>query len=357
MKDNLYLDANAHKPLSKKALQAYIDFNNHSAAYGHPSALSLPGRQAAAAIEESRAKIAELIGAEKPNQIIFTSGCSQSCDWGLKLFFNIENKSDDIAYSPLEHPAVSKICETINGIQELQCTSDGTIIAPSTQINKIICVHTQNEIGTIQPIENLDAKYIFSDMSQSIGKMPINITKLNVSIATFSAHKYGGPSGCGFMYLKNLDWHESYNQQISRYMDMPGTPNTSGIVASAVALEDAIETLPIRIEKMQAFQETLEPELLNMGFEIIGKNAKRSKGTTYFAGLTFSQKTLLDLEANGIYVGTGSACSSYSSPSVIPLMKTLGKNYRLENVLRVSQFGEYGAAEAKRLIKELKNVI
>lgn len=357
----LFLDSNAHQPVHPKALQAFIDFNSSSAAFGHPSALNASGRSAAAKLEEAREKIAQLLGAKSANQIVFTNSCSQACDWGLKIFFNIEKYiKEEIAVSPLEHPAVGKICE-IENIQKLDCTSDGFTILPfSKRIKKVICLHIQNEIGTIQQIKYLKQKYLFSDLSQSIGKMPINLTELDVDVGTMGAHKWGGFGGVGVLYLKDTSWWQPYNQQIGRYLDRPGTLNVAEICASAVALEEAVATLPERTEKMQSFQETLELELIKMGFEIIGKNAiipTRSKGTTFAAGFKFAQKTVLDLSAKDIYVGTGSACSSYNSLTAIPLMTALGKDYTLNQVLRISQSGSYDDKDAIYFINKLKEVL
>lgn len=353
----LYLDSNSHRPIHPKALEAFIKFNSLPAAHGHPSALNAAGRAANAALEEAREKIAKLIGAKNSNQIIFTSGCTNACDWGLKILFNIgKYNKKEIVVSSLEHPAVGKICET-EDIQQLKSTKDGIIIQDE-RVKKLICLYVQNEIGTIQPIKELKADYIFSDMSQALGKIPVNVTDLNIDIATFGAHKFGGISGVGFIYLKDINNWIPYNNQIHRYMDSPGTLNVAGIVASAVALEEAINSLPERTENMKSFQKTLENELLNMGFEIIGYNASRSPSTTYFAGLKFSQKTILDLSEKEIFVGSGSACSSgISGFNAIPTMKALDKDYHLGQVMRISTFGEYISNDAAYFIKVLKEVL
>jgi len=358
VRKSFYLDANGHVNINQKALDAYIKFSNSIAGHGHPSSLSKPGREAALAMEEARGKIAELIGAENSNQIIFTSSCTQACEWGLKLFFDIEKNNyskDNIAVSPLEHPAVKTVCESL---QLLPCTQDGIVEdnLNNSDISKIICVHMQNEIGTIQPIKTLKRKYIFSDMSQSLGKMPINVTDLNVDIAAFGAHKFGGPSGIGFMYLRNIDWWQPFGKGSRYYTDISGSSNVSGIVATAVALEEAIKTLPERTQKMQAFQKTLEIGLKNLGLNIIGDGAPRSFNTTYVSGLTQAQTTLLELSELGIYVGLGSACSSYSS-NISPLIKVLGYNYTTDNVMRISQWGEYNDTDAINFLNIFKKVL
>lgn len=348
----LYLDANAHLNLHPKALKAYADFSNSIAGHGHPSSLSKPGREAATALETARTKIAELIGAENPNQIIFTSNCTQACEWGVNLFLTA-CRAECMAVSPLEHPAVKESCSAYGIHQIAPCTSQGLALEPNdSQIRGLICVHMQNEIGTIQPLKNLKRDYLFSDMSQSLGKIPVNVTELEVDVAVFGAHKFGGPGGVGFLYLKDTAWWSPFGEGSRYFMDRPGTPDVAGVVATAVALEEALQTLPERTQKMQSFQSTLEAGLKSAGLTIIGEGANRSPNTTYVAGLKTAQNTLLSLSERNIHVGLGSACGSYST-NISPLMHALGYKYSLDNVMRISQWGDYDDKDAKQVFESI----
>jgi cysteine desulfurase len=351
----LYLDANAHIPINQKALTVYNDFSKSSAGHGHPSSPSLPGRLAASSLEIARGKIASLIGAEKPGQIIFTSTCTQACEWGLEILFNIlqNEKYEPVALSPVEHPAVSSFFDglTKEEITYLKVNRNG-IINTDNEYNKVCCIHMQNEIGIIQPIKNIKKKYLFSDMSQSLGKIPVDVTNLGVDIAVFGAHKFGGPGGLGFIYLKNVNHWESFGSGSRYFLDRSGTPDVAGAVATAVALEGAISTLEKRIENMKIFQYIIEREFYIHGFDIIGAGAERSPNTSFINIPGKGLDLLLKMGENGIYTGLGSACGSLHSGSS-PLMTTLGREGNIHDFIRISQFGEYGEEDAKYFIKIL----
>lgn len=355
---NLFLDANAHLPMNSKALKAYQDFINSPAGHGHPSSPSEPGRLAATALEESRAKIASLIGAESARQIIFTSSCTQAAEWGIKIF--LENSLGMDTYSaPIEHPAVRDAFLNLSEKepQMLEVNENGTVIINEKTNKNIICIHLQNEIGTIQPIEEFNSNYLFSDISQSLGKIPVNVTDLKIDIAIAGAHKFAGPGGVGFIYLKNPEDWSAFGSGSRYFLDRPGTPDVAGIVATAAALEESISTLPDRTNKMTEFQTVLENYLKNIGVEIIGVNAKRSPNTTFIhlpdgKGI----QTCFKLGQHQIYVGLGSACGSvHAGPSHV--IKALGKIAGAHDFLRISQYGEYGEKEANHLIKILEKVL
>jgi len=344
--------------MSKATLKAYSEFNNTLAAHGHPLSPSVPGRAAASAIEESRAKIAKLIGAQAPEQIVFTNSCTQACEWVAKVICQDGWPNDGkIHISPIEHPAMSQAIKGEHVYYEVD--SNGLIDPGEDEHEFGICIHMQNEIGTIQPIADLPDTWIISDMSQSLGKMEINVTELNVDFAVFGGHKFGGPSGVGFMYLRDTnDWKE-FGTGSRYYMDIPGSPNVGAIVATAAALNESTKTLPERRGKMVEFQNHLEPRLKELGFEIIGEGAERCPNTTFAkvpgkrnAGLTLMTK----LGKLGIHVGLGSACGSiYAGGS--PLMEALGQPSDGQDYIRVSQLGEYGVSEADKLLGAINGAL
>jgi cysteine sulfinate desulfinase/cysteine desulfurase-like protein len=246
----LYLDANAHVSLSQAARNVY----NKSLELGHPSSLNAIGRKSAALLEESRAKIAELIGAKTPNQIYFTSGCTQAAEWGISIVLKHFEKTDwnfcptNILYSPIEHVAVRNVIEDIDfnhkqqGRDVCKVDSDGKLDIeykhPNGEIFKfidkndcLICIHSHNEFGTIQDFSNIERKFLFSDLSQTLGKEKLNVTDLNVDLGIFGAHKFGGPTGVGFMYLKNPDIWEPFGTGGRYFLDRTGTPDVLGILA------------------------------------------------------------------------------------------------------------------------------
>lgn len=352
MKD-LWLDCNAHIPLLSSALKAYSDFNNSKAGRGNPSSPSAPGKDAAIALEIARNKIAQLIGAKTSSQIIFTSSATQACQWAVNILF----KKSNVFVSPVEHNAVIDATSKLSNYLEIN--SDGLVI-DRRKLGAVACIYVQSEIGTIQPIDELNCDYIFSDMTQSLGKIPVDVTKLGIDIAAFGAHKFGGPTGVGFLYLKDtFDWTE-FGTGSRYYMDYPGTPNVGGVVATAAALEEAINSLPERNKNMLKFRSTLENGLKELKFEIIGEKTNRVPNTTFVKVPCNSGNCgmilLLQLGNVGVHVGLGSACGSmYTGGS--PLMKALNRPSDGQEYIRISQWGQYGTEEAKCVLKNIEKCL
>ena len=350
---NLYLDANAHLPLHPKALEAFTDFNKSTGGHGHAQALSMPGRIAADRIEQSRANIAKHIGA-RPNQIVFTSTCSQACEWGLELL--AAQNFDKVYTSTIEHKAVASKARELFGNNDLFTNREGVIACSFTPPeNKVafVCIHVQNEIGTIQPIEDVKVPF-FSDMSQALGKIPVNVSKLpNLKVAVFGAHKYGGPVGVGFLYIQDTSWWKEFGAGSRYLLDRPGTPDAGMIIAASVALDEAIKTMHTRYENALLFRSIIEDALIKMRIEIVGDQATRVPHTTFLnVGKKMAPYIMTQMEAEGIFVGLGSACGSLHSNSN-PVMTALGYGGKAQDYLRISQWGDYGEREARQVVRAL----
>ena len=358
----LYLDANAHVPLSKAAQDAYTEFMKTDAAHGHPSSPSIAGRAAALALEDARAKIAKLIGAPSAKHIIFTNSCTQACEWAMKML----TRTPGTCYiSPVEHPAVTQGCESAVGkiYSKLHVNEMGEVL-PALQLlenpGSIACIHVQNEIGTIHDVQGLKRMYpgakVFSDISQSIGKIPVYVSEMLVDFAAAGGHKFGGPSGIGFLYVKNLDDWTPFGSGSRYFMDIPGTPNVDGAVMMAAALEDAVRTFDDRTLNMKVFQVEFESRMEELGFEVIGKGTKRSPNTTFVKTPTNSLELMLNLGAKGIHCGLGSACGSlYTGGS--PLMEALGRPSEAQEYLRFSQWGEHDGWSANYVCDQIESLL
>lgn len=352
MKD-LYLDAGAHVSLSDNALKAYTQFMTSRAGHGNPAAPSVPGIEAAQALEKARQTIAELIGAEV-SQIIFTSTCTQAAQWGIQIFDKIKTDNNNKYVSPIEHPAVRFTTKDWN---KLKVNSNGIVLTEGINADKVACIHIQNEIGIIQPLDLIknDTKYLFTDMCQSLGKIPIDLE--HADIAIFGAHKFGGPASAGILYISDPEWWAPFGTGSRYSTDRTGTMDVGSIVATAAALTDALETLPERSERALEFRKVLEPGLKEMGFKIIGEGAKRCPNTTFVhVPNKRSQLLLFKLGEVGIHVGLGSACGSLSSGDS-PTMQAMGVKVGTEGLMRFSQFGLYGENEAKRVLLEISKLI
>lgn len=343
----LFLDTNAHLPIHPKALEAYANFNMSMSGHGNAMSISQPGRQAAAELETARAKIAKLIGAENPNQIVFTSSCTQACEWGLEILK--AQKFDKVYCSTIEHKSISIKARELFGNNDLFTNKNG-VVACTFEPEKnsaFVCMHVQNEIGTIQDIENIKVPFL-CDMSQSLGKIPVNVSKIpNLMLGIFGAHKFGGPVNVGFIYIRDSKWWKDFGYGSRYYFDRPGTPDVGMVVATAVALEEAIKTLQFRYHNALNFRAIIELAVRSIGIDIIGEKANRIPHATFLnIGKKMGPHVMAQMEAEGMFVGLGSACSSLHS-NTSPIMTALGYGGSSQDNIRISQWGEYGDKEAK----------
>lgn len=352
----LFLDANAHLPLNKKALKKYVDFQSSRAGHGHAMSPSVPGRAAQTAIEESREKIARYLGASA-EQIIFTNTCTHACEWAIKILHNLiaKNKFSEPYISQTEHPAVWQAVKVHFDARKILMDKNGIIDVEQIPPDAfVICIMLQNELGIIHPVNKINCGFIFSDMSQVPGKIDFSLD--NIDMAVFGAHKFGGPVNVGILYLKNPQHWVEFGTGSRYFMDRCGTPDAASVVAAATALQEAKKTLPARTKKMLEFRDILESGLEKIGFEIVAKKTKRCPNTTFVhmsngGGLT----NMMRLGEKNIHVGLGSACGSvYTGTS--PLMKALGREGGPNDYMRISHFGEYGKKEAEFFLQTLKKV-
>lgn len=351
-----FFNAAAHVAPSKETLKAFAKFSSSLAAHGHPSGLNPADRAASIAVEQARESIAESLNLSDSYSIIFTGNCTQACAWGIRILeeFNKNQLSKEtIAVSPLEHSAVRSLTSVY---QLLPCNSDGIMTKSlNPEIKKLICVKTQNEFGVFQEFSQLryfyPDSYIFSDVSQTIGKDRIDLTGSDV--AAMGPHKWGGLGGLGILYLKNSDHWISYSGQPGHFLDQPGTLNVGGIVAAAVSLKEAISTLEERRAKMIDFHLTLENGLRELGLTIIGPRYQRTPGITLAAGFSRAPELLLELSQKGFMIGLGSACSSLET-GTSPTLQALGRTETKNNLMRISTFGQYDSRDALKFLDTLR---
>jgi len=214
-------------------------------------------------------------------------------------------------------------------------------------------MHVQNEIGTIQNIEQIKVPF-FCDMSQSLGKVPINVSKIpNLKIGVFGAHKFGGPVGVGFLYIRDSNWWKEFGFGSRYYFDRPGTPDVGMVVATAIALEEAIKTLTGRYSRALQFRSVIEAAVKGAGIGVIGENASRVPyGTFLNIGKKMGPHVMAQMEAEGMYIGLGSACGSLHS-NTNPIMTALGYGGSSQDNIRISQWGDYGEKEGRLVAQAL----
>ncbi|MDI6708357.1 MAG: cysteine desulfurase NifS [Candidatus Thermoplasmatota archaeon] len=329
----IYLDHAATTPIAQEVLKEMLPYFTEF--YGNASSLHSFGREAHNAIEKARAQIANLIKA-KEEEIIFTSSGTESDNLAIKgiayrhkeLITDFEGPH--IITSAIEHPAVLETCKYLEqqgfrvkylpvdkygfvNVEELENSiSKGTFL--------ITIMHANNEIGTIEPIEEIGkiAKerdvILHTDAVQSFGKVPIDVGKMNADLLSVSAHKIYGPKGVGALYIKRGVQVEPL---IHGGGHERGLRSSTENIAGIVGLGKAAELAQQRIESDAAYMTKLRDKLIKNITENIeesylnGHPTKRLPNNAHFRFTGIEGESLvLSLDEKGIASSTGSACSS-----------------------------------------------
>jgi len=328
MTGQVYMDHSATTPVDHAVVEAMLPY--FSEKFGNPSSLYTIGRQARRAIEESRQKVADLIGAKK-EEIIFTGSGTESDNLAIKgIAYKNRKKGDHIITSSIEHHAVLHTCKYLENqgfkVTYMPIDKDGFVnpkdvekaITPQTIL--ITIMHANNEIGTIQPIEEIGkiAKEknvpLHTDAVQTTGKIPVNVDALDVSLLSISAHKIYGPKGVGALYLRKGTFVEPQLHGGGHERNLrSSTENVPGIVGFGKACELAKEHLPEEA-KLADLRNRLIKGLLEIKDSYLnGHPVKRLPNN---ANVRFSfiegESMILNLDMKGVAASTGSACSSTS---------------------------------------------
>ncbi|HPE51883.1 MAG TPA: cysteine desulfurase NifS [Methanothrix soehngenii] len=325
----IYMDHSATTPVAPEVLAAMLPYFGEK--FGNASSLHRSGREAKEVLEDSREKIAALLGA-RAEEIIFTSGGTESDNLALKGIARKNRKlGKHIITTQIEHPAILETCRALEKdgfeVTYLPVTGEGLVelstleasIRPDTIL--ISVMHANNEVGTIQPLEEIGRLaaerdiYLHSDAVQSVGKIPVNVDDLGVDLLSLSAHKLYGPKGVGALYIRKGTKLESIIQGGGHERRLrSGTENISGIVGLARAAELAERDMPREAERLAGLRDRLAELVLGKVKDawINGTMKKRLPGNLNF-GFKYveGESLLLFLDSKGICVSTGSACSSH----------------------------------------------
>jgi cysteine desulfurase len=327
----IYVDHSATTPLASEVLQAMLPY--FSDKFGNASSLHSFGREAKEALEESRGKVAALLGAD-PEEIIFTSGGTESDNLALKgIAYRSREKGqgNHIITTAIEHPAILETCRKLENqgfsITYLPVTREGLVdleILESAIRKETILIsvmHANNEIGTIQPLEDIGkiAKekeiYFHTDAVQTAGKIPIDVQKMELDLLSISAHKLYGPKGIGALYVRKGTRLDSIIQGGGHERNLrSGTENIPGIIGLAKAAELAQQDMMIESERLLRLRDRLAGLVLDQVKDswINGTMAERLPSNLNF-GFRYveGESLLMFLDSKGIAVSTGSACSSH----------------------------------------------
>jgi len=321
----VYMDHAATTPMDREVFEAMKPYFLEK--YGNASSLHSFGMEAKEALEKSRERVANLIGASV-DEIIFTGGGTESDNLAIKGIAFRAGKGHIIT-SSIEHPAVLETCKFLEkkGFRVTYLPVDKYgIINPEDVENAIekdtiliTIMHANNEIGTIEPIEEIGKIAsennipFHTDAVQSVGKLPIDVKKINVDLLSISAHKIYGPKGVGALYVKKgtkIDAiiHGGNHERGLR----SSTENIPGIVGLAKACSLAGERMEVDGKKMKRLRDMLIKGVLEIEeSHLNGHPEKRLPNNAhfYFKGIE-GESLILMLDDAGIAASTGSACSS-----------------------------------------------
>lgn len=381
MKQNpkpIYLDYNATTPIDPKVLESMLPFLQSN--FGNPSSSHVYGRIPKEAVEKSREQVAALIGADV-DEIIFTSGGTESDNHAI-IGTALANKErgKHIITSIIEHPAVLETCRYLERfgfrITYVPVDEYGLVYPEDVQaaINDdtilITIMHANNEVGTIQPIEEIGeiAKKkeipFHTDAAQSCGKIELNVDKLQVDLLTIAGHKIYAPKGIGALYFRNGTATDNFVHGAGQEMGRrAGTENVPYMVGLGLACDIAKNTLPAFSEGVKTLRDGLYKDLLEgIGGERIKLNGPpdRRLPNTINVSILGTVGEMLLRSIPEIAASTAAACHSGSfEPSKVLLGLGLSKQEAL-GALRLS-LGRGTTKEevdtASRLIVEHANEI
>ena len=373
MKTMIYADNAATTKLDQEAFDAMVPYLVNE--YGNPSQKYSFSRNPKKALSEARSIIAECIGAS-PDEVFFTSGGSESDNWAIKSSAFIGGKSKAIVTSTFEHHAILHACSAIERlgypVAYVSPSREGvitparlaTIITDKTYLVSIM--YANNEIGTIQPISELSAlshshgALFHTDAVQAVGHVPINVKQLGVDMLSSSAHKFNGPRGIGFLYVRSgVDIPALIDGGSQESGRRAGTENVASAVAMAVALKHNCEKIERNARHILSLEDRLLSQLDSLGIEYV-RNGSGSR-LPGLLSLSFKgrdgEAILHRLDLQGICISTGSACNSKNT-EISHVLQAIGLEEPLaKGTIRISLGKDNTTEEIDRLVLALSKTL
>ena len=376
--NKIYLDNAATTPLNEEVIDTMISVMRKQ--YGNPSSIHSIGQEAKSLIEETRRKIAEYLKVT-PSEIIFTSCGTESNNMIIKS--SVDNLGiQRIISSPMEHKCVTETCLEMKNKKEVELVyvkhlDKGEIdlvnlekkLQSSDKKTLVSLMHANNEVGNLLDIEKVSEickKYnalFHSDTVQTIGHLDLDFAKIPLDFASCSAHKFHGPKGSGFAFIrKSLGLKPIIVGGTQERGLRAGTENVIGIVGLGKALDIAVQNLDTYTQYIQEIKDyaikKLSQAFPEIKFNGFSADKEKSLYTVLSLSLPFKNPLIgLLLDMRGIAISQGSACSSGASKPSMVLM-TLQSDEEMENTtpLRISFSHQTTTVEIDSLVNALKEI-
>ncbi|MBL4655775.1 MAG: cysteine desulfurase [Bacteroidia bacterium] len=372
----IYLDYNATTPVDREVVEAMMpyfleNFGNASSAHSH-------GWDAEEAVDDAREKVAQLVNANS-NEIIFTSGATESINLAIQGVINdsvLPNKHM-VAVST-EHKAVLDTCTYLKSkdveISYLNVDQNGLIdlgeLQKSIKENTLLIsvMYANNETGVIQSIKEIgkiardNTAIFFSDATQAVGKIPVDVVQDNIDLMAFSAHKLYGPKGVAALYVKRTNpkieiqplvfggGHEKGLRS--------GTLNVPGIVGFGKVCELSLLHLKSEQLRISTLRDEMELKLLEIeGVQINCKDVRRLPNTTSVSFQDIEANMLIESLGNEISISTGSACTT-NNPEPSQVLKAMGLNpEQVHGSIRISLGKSTTNKELEYFLQRIKELV
>jgi cysteine desulfurase len=372
----IYFDNNATTLIAPEVLEAMLPFLQNF--YGNPSSAYEFGHPSRTAIEKSREQVAELVGANSPNEIIFTSGGTESDNWAIRGALEIFPGKKHIVTTEVEHEAIRKLCAKLERdgyeITWLEVDENGFInldelkssLRQDTAVVSVMMAN--NETGILFPIEEIaeivkeNSSALFHvDGVNAAGKIPIDLKSTKIDLFSLSGHKFHAPKGIGALYVrKNINLPAFFiggGQENSRRAGTEAVHQIAGIGAAAELVKDLSQ-----MENVRRLRDKLEDFILqSIPKTRLNGTADRAKRLPNTMSISFSdmngENILAKLNDLGICVSTGSACNA-ANHSASPVLEAMNIPYAdAMGAVRFS-LGRYNTeAEVDFVIEKLPKII
>lgn len=326
----VYFDHSATTPVDKTVAEAILEHMTEK--FGNASSIHRFGREARKAVDEAREKVAALINAE-PNEIFFTSGGTEGDNLALKgIAYANRKKGNHIITTAIEHHAILHTCEylekqgfsvTYLPVDEYGMVKVEDVAKAITDKTILISVmYANNEVGTIQPIEEIGCIarekgiYFHTDAVQVAGNYPIDVKASKIDLLTLAGHKFHGPKGVGVLYIRRGVRIEEIQHGGGHERNMrAGTENVPGIVGLGKAAEIAKSEMQEKIVRISGLRDRIIKEVMEKipHTKLNGHPTQRMPGNANFSfHFVEGESLLLNLDLKGIAASSGSACTSGS---------------------------------------------
>lgn len=377
----IYLDNNATTQLAPVVREAMIPFLD--ASYGNPSSAHAAGRDARRSIEEARASVAGLVGADAA-EIVFTSGGTESDNWAIRGALAANPDSKHIVTTRVEHEAVRKVVETLERkgfeVSWLDVDNDGaldldelrTAVRKDTALVSVMLAN--NETGILFPVNEIaeivrerSTALVHVDGVNAAGKVPIDLNSTAIDLFSISAHKFHGPKGVGALYIRNgVTLHAlaiGGGQESGRRAGTEAVHQIVGMGAAAEFVRDMS-----RMQNVRRLRDKLEKEILrNISTSSLNGTSDESRRLPNTSNISFEnlngEAILSRLDDAGICVSTGSACNAQNHVASqvlaamdIPYSKAMGSIRFSLGRFNTEEEIDTVIAELEKIIAELRSL-